>query len=32
LFPGEGESAAHQIVHLLQLLDHYGARAMRRRQ
>ena len=26
----EGESAAHQIAHLLQLLDRYGARALRR--
>jgi len=25
----EGESAGHQIAHLLQLLDRYGARAMR---
>jgi hypothetical protein len=26
----EGESAGHEIAHLLQLLDRYGARAMRR--
>jgi hypothetical protein len=25
----DGESAPHQIAHLLQLLDRYGARAMR---